>query len=542
MFYFYRYLSKYKSILCFYIFFIAFTSFSYAENTKEELEKKQIANEVFNKYQSIAKSLNISQPNEIGRDASKIIVTSSFASYKIRYLPTAILDITLDYNKKTKKFTTISINSRLLDTPEKITAYKNNFYIFSKLIDPSINSTSFEKIYSNIDIKKASSESKYLRSYINNGFLFEIDAYSRKTQIFTLKIREKNKTDDDKISMTKDLTNLYSKVLTKLSIYKLPLIYPEFSIISIKTKKAFFFTSSNISMDLLLEMNFRNIKPISGTIVYENQINIPSKETDFMESALILIALTNNKLSKQQINDVLSNLNIKEAITKKDYYKEITTQDMVYTIGYDKNKLYLASNIKDAKYDKKAKLEALTRQLYNTVASDFQLLDKVKLLENQDLSTSLLSSQNTVVFTVNQFLTFRIYFDNSTDSISRINLIMPRDMLDRYSEVQKNNALIATKLMNPNITYSEAEGIYNYLKNSYGVTETSIINDLRYKRCTYKDETLVFSKFDQKNTSENKSTSLTNSNSNPNLIYAPDEIVNKDGKKVLIVKPEPLCY
>lgn len=541
--------SKYKSILYFCIFLVTFISFSYASdkvNTKEEIEKKQIANEIFNKYQYVAKSLNITQPNDVARDASKILVTSSGISYKVRYLPTPILDITLDYNKKDKKITAFSIKSRLLDTPEKLESYKNNLYIFSKIIDPKLKQNTFENIYNNIDIQKSFSEPKYLKSYISNGFLYEIDAYSRKTQISTLKIREKNKTDESNIDLTKDLRSLYSNTLIKLNIHKESLIYPEIGLSGIKTKKAFFFSSQNISMDILLEMNFRNINPISGTIVYENPKSENNKEKDFLESTLILISLTDNKLSKSQIDKIISNLDIKQAITDKKYYKSVTTENKVYTIGYNSNKLFLSVDIRNAEYDKKVKLENLTKQLYNTAAHDFNLLNKVKLLESQDLSTSLLSSQNTVMFRINPYLTFRIYFDNSTDSISRINIIIPRDILEKNIEVQKNNALIANKMINPDISYQEAENIYTYLKNAYGVTETRIVNNLRYKRCTYKDETLVFSKTDAQDNMAEKSPNLTSSSNpaynNPNLIYEPEGFVDEDGKRTLRVKSQPLCY
>ncbi len=527
-------------------FLLFFINFSYAntENDNNKLENRQVATEVFLKYQSIAKSINITNFRDEDKDDSKMVVTGSLNLYKVRYQPTANLDILIDYNKKDKQVTSIALKSRAVDNNDKIDIYKNNFYILAKMVDPKASLSTIENTYNNIDITKVSTEPKYLKSYLSNGFVYEIDSYSKITQIFILKIRKSNKNDSENIKLAENINSLYSKTISKINTtidHRSKIVYPEISLFGIRSKKLSFFISSNVSIELFTDIK---LAPIFGSIAYENSISLPNKKEDLYEGALILFLLTNKDMSQQDASDIIEKINLDRALADKNYFKEIATKNKVYAISYDeRNKLSISVKIRDAEYDKKSKISSLTRQLYNTAISDFNLTEKVKLLDQKSLSVSLLASQNLASFNPNKFMILRMYFDNS-NTVLRISVVINKELLDENNlEVQKNIAIIAAKILNPDITYNEAENNYNNLKNAYGVTETIFIGNLRYKRCTYQDETLIFSKYNQEDVPTERQNYTSNVSSyNPNLIYQPEEVIDTTTGKKVLPKPSPLCY
>ncbi|MDR0484646.1 MAG: hypothetical protein LBH40_05160 [Alphaproteobacteria bacterium] len=528
------------------IFFITLTlgvNFAYADDKKEENERSQIAMMIFNKYQMVAKELgNLSFKIE-GRDSTKMIVSSSGIAYKIRYNPTNFLDITIDFDKEAQQITSVSMQSRRLDSPEKIEFYRNNFLILSRLVDNKININEFNNIYTILDLSKVQSEPKFIKSYIHNGYWYNIDAYSRKSSLFTVRIRKSNKTDVEEINLTKDINNMYNETLAKIGGNP-QVIYPEISRGSTKTRNMLFYTSQAISMNLLVETGFINHTVLSGNIVYENPIASKNKLEDFQQSALVLILLTNPKLNVDKATEILNNLGLEDALGNKNHYKVFATATNVYMLNYVNGLLNLSSEPRTADYDRKARVEALTQKLYNSIITEFQLDGQVKPITPQNLSTYLLNKQNVVVFRPAPSVLFRIYFDDTNDKVIRANIVVPKVAVDKNLDIQRNNALIAVRMLNPNISKSDAEDIFNYLKNAYGAVETRVIGDFRYKRCTYKDETLVFSRYDATSTDSNDNNSSSNSNAsnmayNPNLVYEPESI--DDTGRPIISKPQPLC-
>jgi len=524
----------------FFIVFLVLVNSSIAA-TKEEEEKSLVAMEVFNKFRDVAANQGDIDFFMDGRDSTRMSISSAGNIYKIKYAPTSFLDITMDYDRSNSQITSGTIQSRLLDTPEKIEFYRNNFLILAKLIDNKLSTATFNNIFKGFDLNKVRNEPRFFISVINNDYFYNIDAYSRKTQIFTVKIRKSNKIDNEEINLAKDMRDNFNNALAALG--KSPQwVYPEVVRSTLKIRNLFFYSSANISMNVVAEMGFLGSTPISGSAVYESQKANDSKQEDFSRDSLILILLTNPKLSADEAKGILNNFNIADSINNLKYYKSVPSKTNVYTLSYIKGKLTFAVDVRNAEYDRKARIESLIQKSYNSIITEFNLDGAVQPLTAQDLTIYILNKQNVVVFRPAPLLLFRVYLDDASDSILRINIVIPKVAVDKNLELQKNNSLIAIGMLNPSATRNDAEEIFNYLKNAYGAVETRVVGDFRFKRCTYKDETLVFSKYDAKEVFDDNSQIKDSANAaayNPNLLYEP-ETTSPSG--TVIAKPQPLCY
>ncbi|MDR2007442.1 MAG: hypothetical protein LBQ34_00525 [Alphaproteobacteria bacterium] len=532
-----------KIVKCLGVFLIAslvFAGVSMAAS-KEDEAKDLVAIEIFNKQKDIAGNfggLQFFMPN---KDNTTMSVSLIGNSYKIKYLPTPYLEITMDYDRGSSKVIAGNIQSRLLDTPEKVEFYRNNFLILAKLIDNKLSMNEFNNIYAVLDINKARTEPRFFKIHISNDYFYNMDANSRRTQIFTVKIRKSNKNDVEELNLVKDINDSFNKALAKIG-GGMQTIYPEVSRASIKNRNLFFYSSQNVSMNLLVETGFMGaINPISGNITYEGQKD-ESRTTDFNRDALVLILLTNSKLSFSDAKEILNSLDVNAALENSKYYKNIAGKTNVYTLSYIKGKLTLTADVRTAEFDRKARIEALVLNQYNNIIAEFNLTDSVRPLNPQDLTTYILNKQNVVVFRPSQLMLFRIYLNDKDDSVLRINIVLPKVAVDKNLEAQRSNALIAIRMLNPQATRQEAESIFSYLKDAYGTVETRMMGEFRYKRCTYKDETLVFSRYDPKEVIDDGNQVKDTSNIaayNPNLLYEPEA---NSPSNTTIVKPQPLCY